>query len=195
MLADEVMTGFGRTGSLFACEQAGITPDLLCLAKGLTGGMFPLSATLARESMFAGFWSDDRARTFFHGHTFTANPVGCAIALRSLELVKKRDVPGRLHAIGALIRAELAPLETHPAVRALRHLGGLVALDLVPGDAPKSGGYLHSIGPRVGAIALEHGVLLRPLGNVLYALPPACTSDEQARTIATAMRAVVETLG
>lgn len=190
MIADEVMTGFGRTGTLFACEQAGVTPDLLCLAKGLTGGMFPLAATLAREAMFQGFWSEDRTRTFFHGHTFTANPVGCAMALRSLELTQERNVPARLQAIGAVIRAQLESLETHPHVRNLRHLGGLVAFDWCP-PAQQTGGYLHAVGPRVSAIAMEQGVLLRPLGNVIYALPPACTTDEQAVQIGRAMLAVV----
>ncbi len=190
MIADEVMTGFGRTGTLFACEQAQVSPDLLCLAKGLTGGMFPLSATLAREDMFQGFWSEDRTRTFFHGHTFTANPVGCAMALRSLDLVQERDVPGQLRVIGETIRAEIAPLEGHAHVRNLRQLGGLVAFDWCP-PAQGDGGYLHAVGPRVGEIALQHGVLLRPLGNVMYALPPACTSASQAKQIGQAMLAVV----
>ena len=193
MIADEVMTGFGRTGTLFACNQADVSPDLLCLAKGLTGGMFPLSATLAREAMFEGFWSEDRTRTFFHGHTFTANPVGCAMALRSLELTLEGDVPGRLAALGANIRAQLTPLEDHPCVRNLRHLGGLVAFDWSPPEQG-SGGYLHAVGPQVGAIAAQHGVLLRPLGNVIYALPPACTTTEQAAQIARAMLAVAEGL-
>ena len=193
MIADEVMTGFGRTGTLFACNQANVSPDLLCLAKGLTGGMFPLSATLARESMFEGFWSEDRTHTFFHGHTFTANPVGCAMALRSLELTLEGDVPAKLQTLGSSIREQLTPLEKHPNVRNLRQLGGLVAFDWCP-PAQGSGGYLHAVGPKVGAIAEQHGVLLRPLGNVIYALPPACTTPEQATQIARAMLAVIDGL-
>jgi adenosylmethionine-8-amino-7-oxononanoate aminotransferase len=184
MIADEVMTGFGRTGALFACERAGVTPDLLCLAKGLTGGMFPMSATLATEELFEAFLSSDKRRTFFHGHSFTANPIGCAAALASLECCLADDTPARLDALGARIQARLA---ANPPANAgpLRRTGGIVAFDLdVPsGDA----GYLSRVTPDLRARAIEAGVLLRPLGNVLYALPPACTSDEQADCIADVM--------
>ena len=194
LVADEVMTGFGRTGSLFACERAGIEPDLLCLAKGLTGGVFPLSATLATEELFESFRSTDRRRAFFHGHTFTAHPVGCAIALASLDLCLERDVPAALNAIGTRIHAKLAHLADDQRVRNLRHLGGMVALELNPASEAKSG-YLDGLGPRIRRLSLSHGVLLRPLGNVVYALPPACTSDAQADAIATAMAACVELVG
>lgn len=181
MIADEVMTGFGRTGRLFACQHAGVTPDLMCLAKGLTGGMFPLSATLATEELFEAFLSSDKRRTFFHGHSFTANPIGCAAALASLESNLTSDVPARLDAIGARIEARLA---ANPPANAgpLRRTGGIVAFDLEvpPGDA----GYLSRVTSDLRALAIERGVLLRPLGNVLYAMPPACTTDAQADRIA-----------
>lgn len=188
LIADEVMTGFGRTGHLFACEAAGITPDLLCLAKGLTGGMFPLSVTLATEDLYDAFLSDERAQAFFHGHTFTANPVGCAAALASLDVVARENTPARLAAIGEAIRTELAPLVDDPRVRDLRHIGGVVALDLAVPDP----GYLAALGPRLHAAAVERGALLRPLGNVLYAMPPACTTAQEARELAAVMRALVE---
>lgn len=180
LIADEVMTGFGRTGTLFACEQAGITPDLLCLAKGLTGGILPLAATLCTAALFERFVADDRARALFHGHSFTANPIGCAVARASLDLVRERDVPARLDAIGARIHARLADhLGPRAAALSLRRTGGSVAL-----DRPDPGGYLATPTLELRRRALEHGVLLRPLGNVLYALPPACTTDDQCERIA-----------
>jgi len=188
LIADEVMTGFGRTGTLFACRQAGVTPDLLCLAKGLTGGVFPLSATLCTAALFERFVSDDRARALFHGHSFTANPIGCAVARASLALVRERDVPARLDAIGARINARLAErLGPRAAALDLRRTGGIVAFDL-----PESGGYLAARALERRRRALEHGVLLRPLGNVLYAMPPACTEEAQCDAIADALLALSE---
>jgi adenosylmethionine-8-amino-7-oxononanoate aminotransferase len=190
-IADEVMTGFGRTGSLFACETAGVRPDLMCLAKGLTGGIFPLSATLVSDAIFQGFFSEDRNKTFFHGHTFTAHPVGCAVALASLDLCLQHQVPARLHAIGNRLHARLHSLHNHPGVSHLRHVGGMVAWDLV-GSNPNDSGYLSQVGPAMHAASLELGVLLRPLGNVVYALPPACTTDAQVDQIADVMLTLAE---
>jgi adenosylmethionine-8-amino-7-oxononanoate aminotransferase len=183
LVADEVFTGLGRTGTLFACEQAGITPDLLCLAKGLTGGLFPLAVTLATEAIFEAFLSSDRARAFFHGHTHTAHPVGCAVARASLALCREEDVPARLDAIGERIAAGLEDVAASERVLELRRTGGVVALELRAGER----GYLAEQAPRLRAAAAERGVLLRPLGPVLYAVPPACTSAEQCAKIAEVM--------
>lgn len=192
LIADEVMTGFGRTGSLFACEKAGIEPDLLCLAKGLTAGLLPLSATLATERLYESFLSDDRGRAFFHGHTFTANPIGCALARASLAKVFAEKTPDRLEAIGAAIHARVAPaLEELDWVSGLRRTGGIVAFDLEPPKGEKAG-YLASLAPRLRALAIEHGVLLRPLGNVVYALPPACTTQAECERIAAVMVVLAE---
>ena len=188
LIADEVMTGFGRTGDLFACLGAGITPDLLCLAKGLTGGMFPLSATLATDEIYRAFWSEEKARALFHGHTFTGNPVGCAMALASLTLTTERNVPARLHAIGQRIFDHLTSQRSATPLRELRHLGGMVAFDLEPSGS----GYLGTRSQDLRKVAQQHGVLLRPLGDVVYALPPACTSDDQADAIAEAMLAMAK---
>jgi adenosylmethionine-8-amino-7-oxononanoate aminotransferase len=193
LIADEVMTGFGRTGSLFACEQAGISPDLLCLAKGLTSGMLPLAVTLASERLFEAFLSADRSRFFPHGHSMTANPIGCALARESLALCAEEDTPAKLDALGTRIHGALADLEGHARVRELRRTGGIVALDLAP-DAGDAAGYLAPLGPRLRAAAIERGVLLRPLGNVLYALPPACTTDAEADRVAAVMAELVDTL-
>ncbi len=186
LVADEVMTGFGRTGELFGCAKAGISPDLLCVAKGLTGGLFPLSATLASQELFDAFLSNDRSHALFHGHSFTANPIGCAVALASLELVERERVPARLEHIGATIERELrAHLPPGAPVADLRRTGGIVAFDLV-GDA----GYLARDQRILRARAVELGVLLRPLGNVVYAMPPACTTDEECVRIARAVVAL-----
>ena len=186
-IADEVMCGFGRTGSLFACDRAGVAPDLLCLAKGLTGGAFPLSVTMATEPVFETFVSTDHLRAFFHGHTFTANPVGCAVALASLSICEEERTPQRLDAIGRRIEGALrGSLESCPGVSDLRRTGGIVAVDLaVPSG--ECAGYASSLAPRLRALAIERGVLLRPLGNVLYAMPPASTSEDQCDRIAEVM--------
>jgi adenosylmethionine-8-amino-7-oxononanoate aminotransferase len=191
LIADEVMTGFGRTGSLFACDQADISPDILCLAKGLTGGLTPLSATLATERLFEAFLAPDRGRAFFHGHSFTAHPIGCAVALASLELTLREDVPDKLDKIGKKIENGLrARLRMHDPDHArtgeVRRTGGIVAVDLVlPEGSP--GGYLADLAPKLRSEAIARGVLLRPLGPVLYAMPPACTSEAQCERIATVM--------
>jgi adenosylmethionine-8-amino-7-oxononanoate aminotransferase len=183
LVADEVFTAFGRTGSMFACERAGIAPDVMTLGKALTGGTLPLAATLATEELYGAFLHAERGRFFPHGHTFTANPIGCAAALASLELCRTDDVPARLERIGASIDAGLAEIAGDARVLERRRLGGIVALDLAPraGDDP---GYLARSALELRARALERGVLLRPLGNVLYALPPACTSAEECARIA-----------
>ncbi len=192
LIADEVMTGFGRTGALFACRKAGVSPDLLCLAKGLSGGTFPIAATLVSEAWFEPFLSEERARALFHGHTFTASPIGCAVALRALELTLAEDVPARLDVLGRRIEAQLgALLVGDERARDLRRCGGIVAFDLTPrpGDPP---GYLATRAPRLRERALTRGVLLRPLGNVIYAMPPASTTEAQADDIAHAMADLVE---
>jgi adenosylmethionine-8-amino-7-oxononanoate aminotransferase len=186
LIADEAMT-FARTGAVTACARAGIAPDLLCLAKGLTGGALPLAATLATEAVFAEFRAPMRARAFFHGHTYTGNPIACAAARASLALLREDGAPARLDAIGARIEARLAPLRGEPRLRELRRCGGIVALEL---DAPDSG-YLAGLGERLrAACRARTDVLLRPLGNVLYALPPACLADDEADLVADAIAAV-----
>lgn len=193
LIADEVFTGFARVGANFACECAGVVPDVLVTAKGLTGGAFPLAATLATESLFEAFLSEDRARFLPHGHTLTANPIGCAVGLASIDLMRQDDVPQRLETIGQRIRTGLSELEGHARVSDLRQLGGIVALDLLP-PAGESGGYLSSLQPAIRKRAIELGVLLRPLGNVLYATPPACLTDEECDRVAAAMVTIVREL-
>lgn len=176
LIADEVLTGFGRTGPLFACERADITPDLLCMSKGLTGGVLPLGATASTEAIYDAFLSEDRAKTFFHGHSFTANPIACAAALASLELFDDDSADDRIRIEVAHAR-HLDTLRGATGVRAVRHIGTVAAVEL---DAAP--GYLSGIGRDLSAFSLANGVLLRPLGNVAYCLPPYCTTgDELAR--------------
>jgi adenosylmethionine---8-amino-7-oxononanoate aminotransferase len=177
LIADEVLTGFGRTGPLFACEHAGIAPDVMCLSKGITGGFVPFAATLATEALFDAFRSTDRKRTLFHGHSYTANPIACAAALASLALLDERSAERR-RAIQCAHEAAVGRLSALPGVRNVRVLGTMIALDLTVGDR----GYLSGIGPALRSFALERGVLLRPLGDTVYLLPPYCsTSEDLAR--------------
>jgi adenosylmethionine-8-amino-7-oxononanoate aminotransferase len=182
LIADEVLTGFGRTGTLFACERAAITPDLLCLSKGLTGGTLPLGATAATEAIFDAFLDTDRRKTFFHGHSFTANPIACAAALASLSLFDEVSEDHRVRIEVAQAR-ELETLRGARGVRAIRQIGTVAAVEL---DAPT--GYLSEIGRELSAFALHHGVLLRPLGNVAYCLPPYCTTNEELARVYDVMR-------
>ena len=184
LIADEVLTGFGRTGRMFACEHAGVRPDILCLSKGLTGGFLPFAATLSTDEIFDAFLSDDRTRTFFHGHSYCGNPLGCAVALESLRLFEEGPVLERARTIGRLLEEGLQPLAGRAHIRGI---GPVWAVEL-PGDS----GYLAEVGPALAAAALRRGVLLRPLGNVLYAMPPFCLTDEEARNLAGVMVELVQ---
>jgi adenosylmethionine---8-amino-7-oxononanoate aminotransferase len=175
-IADEVMTGFGRTGPLFACEHAGIAPDLMCLSKGITGGFMPLGATLATDALFDGFRSADRTKTLFHGHSYCANPLACAAGVASLALLNESSA-GRRAEIESEHRAAAARFQSIDGVENVRVLGTILALDLRAADR----GYLSGVGPALKAFALERGVLLRPLGDTVYLLPPYCaTADDLA---------------
>lgn len=196
LVADEVFTGFGRTGKLFACEHGDtgdgpLEPDLMCLSKGLTAGYLPLSVTLASEEIYEAFLSDDRSKTFFHGHSFTGNALACAVALESLALFDDEDRLGRIAQLEALFRQRLEPLAASEAVLHTRCLGGLAALDLA---AQGSGGYLDDLGPRLYDFFLSQGLLLRPLGNVLYFLPPYVVTDDEVHRVFDAIGEAVQRL-
>lgn len=171
-IADEVMTGWGRTGTVFACNQAKITPDILCVAKGLTGGSLPLAATLATERIFDAHYSGDRARTFFHSSSFTANPVCCAAALANLEVWENEPVLKRIGALANLQASQIATFESDERFENPRCLGTITAIDLKVADA----GYLASAALALRTHFLAHDVLLRPLGNTIYVMPPYCTT-------------------
>lgn len=181
LIADEVLTGFGRTGTLFACEQAGVTPDILCLAKGITGGALPLAATLCRADIFDAHYSQDRARAFFHSSSYTANPIACAAALENLKIWEDEPVRARVAALGALQEKGLARLAGDPRFKNPRRLGTIAAIDV----AAENPGYLAEVGPRLYDYFQSRDLLLRPLGDVIYLMPPYCaTADDLDRAYA-----------
>ena len=173
LIADEVLTGFGRCGELFACQRAGIRPDLMALSKGLTGGFLPMGVTLASEAIYGGFIGEEPGLTLFHGHSFTANPLGCAAALASLDLLEAH--PERHRGMEARHRPHLEALAGHRHGVHPRLLGSIAAFDL----AVENPGYLNPVGRQLQKLAMEQGVFLRPLGNVVYLLPPLCIDDDQ----------------
>ncbi len=169
MIADEVLTGFGRTGKMFACEHAGVCPDIVCLSKALTAGYLPLGATVTTSAIYEAFLSEDRRKTFFHGHSYTANPLACAVGLASLDLFQEEGTLARVAELEKAMRAGL------PAVGDVRVIGGVGVVELTS-DQP---GYLDGLGPRLAAAFLDRGLLLRPLGNVVYFMPPYSITQEQ----------------
>jgi len=180
MIADEVLTGFGRTGRMFACEHAAVSPDIICLSKALTGGYLPLGATATSEAVYAAFLSEDRTKTFFHGHSFTANPLACAVAIASLDLFRDSGALNRVHDLEGWLRQGLVPLAALPSVGEVRVIGGVGIVELVVDKASKSAaGYLDSVGPRLAAAFLDRGLLLRPLGNILYFMPPYVVTESE----------------
>jgi adenosylmethionine-8-amino-7-oxononanoate aminotransferase len=168
LIADEVLTGFGRCGRMFACELAGIVPDIVCLSKGLTGGFLPLAATVATRPIHDSFCASDRRRTFFHGHSYTANPLGCAAAIASLKIFETEPVFERIAAIEKIHRERAPALREHPAVGDVRMIGTVMAVELRDDDP----GYFSAVRPFLYDFYLRRGILLRPLGNVVYVLPP-----------------------
>jgi adenosylmethionine-8-amino-7-oxononanoate aminotransferase len=174
LIADEVFTGFYRTGTCFAFEQAGIEPDLVCVSKGITGGFLPLAATLATDEVFKAFSSRDLKDAFLHGHSYTANPIACAAAAESWRLLQLPRCQERIRRISQLTRVRVEGLGRHPRVKDARSLGTIGAIELAGGGDYFSGGTR-----ALGAEAIARGVLLRPLGNVLYAVPPYCISDDE----------------
>ena len=185
-IADEVMTGCGRTGSLWAYEQAGIAPDLICTAKTLAGGLLPLAATLASPEIVAAFDTADATKTFFHGHSFTGHPLACAVAVANWDELGVGDWRADVRRIEAIWRQRLEPLRMLPNVRDVRIRGTIAAI-----ECEASGGYLATVAAKFRRICLHHGVFLRPLGNVLYAMPPFRTRDASLHRIADAMTACV----
>ncbi len=187
-IADEVMTGCGRTGSMWAFEQAGIAPDLICTAKTLAGGVLPLAASLAGPDIVSAFQSEDRSRTFFHGHSFAGHPLACAVAVANFQELTGERWKADARRIENVWRERLQPLGERAGL-AVRIRGSIAAIEI---EAPD--GYLSELGPHLRRDCLDRGVLLRPLGNVLYVLPPLRTGDASLHRIADAMVAAVESL-
>jgi adenosylmethionine---8-amino-7-oxononanoate aminotransferase len=186
LICDEVATGFGRTGAMFACEREDVSPDLMCVGKGLTGGYLPLAATLTTERIYEGFLGrPDELRTFFHGHTFTGNPLGCAAGIATLQTFEREETVQR-----SLAKIELLTRRLHervaalPSVAEIRQCGLMVGIELHPGDA---------LGHRVTLAARRRGAVIRPLGDVIVLMPaPAMSSDEIDRLVAITAAAIAE---
>lgn len=189
LILDEVMTGFGRTGTMFACEQEGVSPDFLCLAKGLTGGYLPLAATLTTKRVFDAFLGDYAdLKTFFHGHSYTANPLGCAAALANLEVFEKEKTLARVNHLGAVFDAQLARFWTLPHVGDIRRVGTMAGIELVRDWRTREPfPWKARIGVRVCEEAKKLGVLTRPVGNVLVVMPPHCITEAHLHRIVTAL--------
>ena len=189
-IADEVMTGWGRTGTRFACDQAGVIPDIVCLSKGLTGGALPLAVTLCIEPIFEAHWSTDRAKTFYHSSSYTANPIACAAANENLAIWRDEPVQQRIDTLADAQAAHLAMLGHDPRVESPRRLGTIAAFDIAQPD----GGYLSALAPRLIAFYRDHGVLLRPLGNTVYVMPPYCITPEDLGQVWTSIAASLDAL-
>jgi adenosylmethionine-8-amino-7-oxononanoate aminotransferase len=184
LIADEVATGFGRTGTLFACEQEQVQPDLLCLSKGITGGYLPLAATLATDEIYDAFLAEPaEGKTFFHGHTYTGNPLACAAAVASLKLFEKNRVLENVSAVSQLLSRLLSALDTHPHAGQVRRKGIMVGIELVADrEAQTPFPPAARVGHRVALAARRHGAVIRPLGDVVVLMPapamPAALVDE-----------------
>ncbi len=189
-IADEVMTGWGRTGTLFACEQAGIAPDIACYSKGLTGGSLPLAVTLCRADVFDAHYSTDRSRTFFHSSSYTANPIACAAACANLEVWEREPVFERIARIAARHASRLEDFRDDPRFSNVRQIGTIAALDIATRDA----GYMADIGPRLYRSFLARGLLVRPLGNTVYIMPPYCSSDGELDLVYDAIDEIADEL-
>jgi adenosylmethionine---8-amino-7-oxononanoate aminotransferase len=187
LVADEIMTGFGRTGTLFACEQAQVVPDLLCLSKGITGGYLPLSCVLSSNAVYEAFYDDDVTRGFLHSHSYTGNPLACSAALAVLDLFEREGVIAANEQRAARFVQAAAPLAHHPRVRDFRHLGMIWAFE-VAGAGP-------GLAPRAFELALSRGVLLRPIGNTVYFMPPYVTNEDEFRLLVDTGIAIAEQFG
>jgi adenosylmethionine-8-amino-7-oxononanoate aminotransferase len=194
LIADEIAVGFGRTGTLFACEQAQVTPDFLCLSKGLTGGFLPMSAVLTTSDVYEAFFDrDSRERAFLHSHSYTGNPLGCAAALASLSIFDNEPVLERNRATARRMGELATPFSAHPNVAEVRQTGMIVAIELVADKSSRT----HFApeqrrGLRAYRRALEEGVLLRPLGEVLYWMPPYCIDEPALQQLAHATGAAID---
>ena len=190
-IADEVLTGFGRCGRFLAVDHQEVPPDIVCLSKGLTGGTLPMGATSCSGEVYEAFHSDDKMHTFFHGHSFTANPVGCATALGSLDLLERDACWENIRRIEARHHSQIEAFRNHRLVKDARQTGTILALEF---DSGSETSYFSEIRDRLYRFFLDQGVLLRPLGNVVYILPPYCISNDQLDTVYQSIQEALEAL-
>ncbi len=191
-IADEVMTGFYRTGKMFASDYLKQKPDITCLSKGLTGGTLPLSITTCTEDVYSAFLSEDKMKTFFHGHSFTGNPIGCAAALASLDLFEREETQKNISRLVQSHRAFKNKIQEHSKAENVRQQGTIIALNFKT-DSETS--YFNSIRDRLYDYFMDKGILLRPLGNVIYFMPPYCITPEQLSKVYSAIEKALDELG
>jgi adenosylmethionine---8-amino-7-oxononanoate aminotransferase len=190
LIADEVLTGFGRTGKMFACDLAGVVPDLMCVSKGITGGFLAMGVTLCTDRVESAFRSENRMHTFYHGHSYTGNALACAAANGNLQIFEDEPVFDRIATITRVNGERLEQLRGMQQVGETRQIGTMGAIELVAEDA----GYLSGLRPKLYGFFLEHGVLLRPLGNVVYVLPPYVIEPEELHRVYDVIVEAIETL-
>jgi adenosylmethionine---8-amino-7-oxononanoate aminotransferase len=190
LIADEVLTGFGRTGKMFACDLANVVPDLMCISKGITGGFLAMGVTLCTDRVESAFESEDRLHTFYHGHSYTGNALACAAANANLQIFEDEPVFDRIATIAKINAERLAQLREMHQVGEVRQIGTMGAMELVADDA----GYLSALRPKLYGFFLDHGVLLRPLGNVVYVLPPYVIEPEELHRVYDVMVEAIQTL-
>lgn len=188
-IADEVMTGFYRSGKMFASNYLENKPDLTCLSKGLTGGTLPMSITCCTEEIYEAFLSTDKMKTFFHGHSFTGNPIGCAAALANLDLFEKQRTLDHVERIVAAHEGFRSKIENHPRAKNVRQRGTILAVEFQTGSDTS---YFNNIRDQLYDYFLDKGILLRPLGNVIYIMPPYCITDEELQKVYDAIYAALE---
>jgi len=190
LIADEVLTGFGRTGKMFACSLANVEPDLMCVSKGITGGFMTMGVTLCTDRVEAAFRSENRLHTFYHGHSYTGNALACAAANENLRIFDDEPVFDRIHTIARIHGERLAQLRARHQVGDTRQIGTMGALELRVDDP----GYLSSLRPKLYGFFLERGVLSRPLGNVVYVLPPYVIEPQELHRVYDVIEEAIETL-
>jgi adenosylmethionine---8-amino-7-oxononanoate aminotransferase len=190
LILDEVLTGFGRTGKMFACDLANVVPDLMCVSKGITGGFLAMGVTLCTDRVEVAFRSENRLHTFYHGHSYTGNALACAAANANLQIFEDEPVFDRIATIAKINAERLAQLREMHQVGDVRQIGTMGAMELVAEDA----GYLSALRPKLYGFFLEHGVLLRPLGNVVYVLPPYVIEPDELHRVYDVMVEAIETL-
>jgi adenosylmethionine-8-amino-7-oxononanoate aminotransferase len=176
LIADEVFTGFGRTGKAFACDYVETRPDIMCFSKGLTGGTMAFGLTTCTQDIYNAFLSDDRMKTLFHGHSYTANPVACAAALASLDLFLESSTQENINRIADKHRAFAVKVAGHPSLKTTRQTGTILALEWETGNNTS---YFSSLRDKLYNYFLDAGIILRPLGNIIYILPPYCITDAE----------------
>ena len=186
LIADEIAVGFGRTGTMFACEQAGIRPDFMCLSKGITGGYLPLSVVLTTDQVYAAFYDDAVTRGFLHSHSYTGNALACRAALATLDIFAEDDVINANRQKAAAFDGLMAPLKSHPAARHFRHLGTIWAFDVAT-DSPSFARDFYLAG-------LQRGVLLRPMGTTVYCMPPYIVTPDDMAFVTSSMLSILEEL-